>query len=720
MGILWRNIMSKKNKTEKKNIKKVQDIELNTDIIEETEDYNAEVSADMDDAAEDWEEDKDIPFLQRVKNRIRRAWAYSIHTWIFKCLLIALPLELLLEMLGRRSIFLGFKFMVTQPIVFAYNTSIVFFTLLFALFLKKRVFGLIAITTVWLACGIINFCVLSYRVTPFAAIDFLMFLDVFSMLDVYLTKFQQVLLLFAVIAAIVALVILFKKSPRFEGDRKVKGTMLLCVLAWIFVWGMTNFAVKHNIISDDFANLGNAYKDYGFAYCFTNSIIDNGIDKPDDYEEDVMLQIKSELETVKQEGKKQTPNVIVIQLETFFDPKAIVDLDMSQDPVPTYTKFKEEYPSGYLTVPALGAGTANTEFEVLTGFPSGFFGAGEYPYKTTVNEESVEGLCSALKAEGYGAYAIHNNKSSFYDRKNVYEKMGFDAFISLEYMYDLEFTSTGWAKDESLIADIMKCLKETEGQDLVYTISLQAHGKYPIGEDTCEEHISVTYGDDIEVQQQMTYYVNQLYEMDMFLDHLKKELDNYGEDYVLVLYGDHLPTIGLTEEQIPSHSLFQTEYVMVNNIGLKLEDEDILASELSVKLLDALNIEGTYAYKAHAYYDDDVLEDKLRLISYDMLFGDKYMFDNGIVLPVNEMQMGVDIISVTQVTNERDHMVIKGHNFTEYSVVYVGEKDLTTTYVDRQTLLVEGTLAEVGDEITVKQVDKSHHILGSSEVYVFQ
>lgn len=712
--------MSKKNKTEKKNIKKVQDVELNTDIIEETEDYNAEVSADMDDAAEDWEEDKDIPFLQRVKNRIRRAWAYSIHTWIFKCLLIALPLELLLEMLGRRSIFLGFKFMVTQPIVFAYNTSIVFFTLLFALFLKKRIFGLIAITTVWLACGIINFCVLSYRVTPFAAIDFLMFLDVFSMLDVYLTKFQQVLLLLAIIAAIVALVILFKKSPRFEGDRKVKGTMLLCVLAWIFVWGMTNFAVKHNIISDDFANLGNAYKDYGFAYCFTNSIIDNGIDKPDDYEEDVMLQIKSELETVKQEGKKQTPNVIVIQLETFFDPKAIVDLDMSQDPVPTYTKFKEEYPSGYLTVPALGAGTANTEFEVLTGFPSGFFGAGEYPYKTTVNEESVEGLCSALKAEGYGAYAIHNNKSSFYDRKNVYEKMGFDAFISLEYMYDLEFTSTGWAKDESLIADIMKCLKETEGQDLVYTISLQAHGKYPIGEDTCEEHISVTYGDDIEVQQQMTYYVNQLYEMDVFLDHLKKELDNYGEDYVLVLYGDHLPTIGLTEEQIPSHSLFQTEYVMVNNIGLKLEDEDILASELSVKLLDALNIDGTYAYKAHAYYDDDVLEDKLRLISYDMLFGDKYMFDNGIVLPVNEMQMGVDIISVTQVTNERDHMVIKGHNFTEYSVVYVGEKDLTTTYVDRQTLLVEGTLAEVSDEITVKQVDKSHHILSSSEVYVFQ
>ena len=586
--------------------------------------------------------------------------------------------------------------------------------------MKKRVFGLVTISTLWLACGIINFCVLSYRVTPFAAIDFLMFVDVFSMLDVYLTKFQQILLLLVIILAIIGLVILFKKSPRFDGDRKVKGTMILCVIAWIFVWGMTNFAVKHNIISDDFANLGNAYKSYGFAYCFTNSIIDNGIDKPDDYSQEVMLELKSELVPVKVTEKKKTPNVIVIQLETFFDPNVVDGLNMSENPVPNFTKYKEQYPSGYLTVPAIGAGTANTEFEVLTGFPSSFFGAGEYPYKTTVNEEPVESLCSVLKGEGYGAYAIHNNKSSFYDRKNVYENMGFDAFISLEYMYDVEYTSTGWAKDESLIKDIKKCLEDTEGQDFVFTISLQAHGKYPIGENTCEEHVSVTYGEDVEVQQQMTYYINQLYEMDVFISHLKAELDAYGEDYVLVLYGDHLPTIGFTEEQITEHSLFQTEYVIVNNIGLSLQDEDIMASQLSVKLLNALGIDGSYAHKAHNLYSEEVLEDKLLLISYDMLFGKKYMFEDSKVVPDNQMNMGVDTISVVQVNNERTHMVVKGENFTEYSVVYIGDKDCTTTYVDRQTLYVEDATAQSGDEITVKQVDKSHHILGTTDVFIFQ
>ena len=713
--------MSKKKKTAQNtadaSVKLVDDIKLDEDILEETEEFHAETSVDIEDAADVM--DENLSFFQKLKRKARRAWLYSIHTWIFKCFLIALPMELLLEILGRRSIFLGVKFMVTQPIVFIYNTSIVFFTLLFALFLKKRVFGLIAISTLWLACGIINFVVLGYRVTPFAAIDFLMFLDVFSMLDVYLTKFQQVLLLLAIIAAIVALVILFKKSPRFEGDRKVKGTMVLCVIAWCVVWGMTSFAVKHNIISDDFANLGNAYKDYGFAYCFTNSIIDNGIDKPEDYSEETMLAIKAELDTVKETGKKETPNIIVIQLETFFDPNEIVGLNMSENPIPTYTSFKEQYPSGYLTVPALGAGTANTEFEVLTGFSSGFFGAGEYAYKTTVNEEPVAGLCSILKGEGYGTYAIHNNKSSFYDRRNVYDKMGFDCFIPLEYMYDLQFTSTGWAKDESLIKDIMKSLRDTEGQDLVFTISLQAHGKYPIGEDTCEEHISLTYGEDIEVQQQMTYYVNQLHEMDIFLSHLKKELDARGEDYVLVLYGDHLPTIGLTEEQITEHTLVKTEYVIVNNIGIELEDEDILASQLSTKLLNVLGIDGAYAHRAHNYYSQDVLEDKLHLISYDMLFGDKYLFQDGVVVPEDDMRMGVDVISITQVKNEREHIVVKGENFTEYSVVYIDDKDLDTTYVDRQTLLVEGELAEVGDEITVKRVDKSHHILGSTELYIF-
>ena len=38
-------------------------------------------------------------------------------------------------------------------------------------------------------------------------------------------------------------------------------------------------------------------------------------------------------------------------------------------------------------MPSVGAGTANTEFEVLTGMSMRFFGPGEYPYKTYVKDK---------------------------------------------------------------------------------------------------------------------------------------------------------------------------------------------------------------------------------------------------------------------------------------------------------------------------------------------
>lgn len=658
--------------------------------------------------------------ILKILEKIKGAFVYSIHTWTFACFVIALVMEIVLEMLGRRSIIAGLAFVINSPFVYLYNVSIIFFTMLFALFLRKRVFGIIIISTVWLACGIVNFVVLGYRVTPFAAIDLLMVEDVISMLDVYFTKWQQILLVVAGVLVIAGLVILFKKTPKFEGERKVKRTMLVCVLAWILVVVFTNFNVKHNIISDDFANLGNAYRDYGFAYCFTNSIIDNGISEPDNYSEATMKEIKNDLDDVHTYGKVNKPNIIVIQLESFFDPNQVEGLEMSENPLPNFTKFKAEYPSGYLTVPALGAGTANTEFEVLTGFKSSFFGAGEYPYKTTVNKTPVESMCSLLKKQGYGAYAIHNNKGSFYDRQNVYDEMGFDSFISLEYMYDVQYTSTGWAKDESLINDIMKCLRDTDGQDFVFTISVQGHGRYPTEPDSCEDHIQLTYTDK-EVEPQFHYYVNQIYEMDKMIGDLVDELNAYGEDYVLVLYGDHLPSLNLSEEQLPDSNLFQTEYVMVNNIGLDIEDEDIASWQVSRKLLEALNIPEGYAQKAQRVYEGEEQDDNLRLIAYDMLFGDDYIYDGESPVPESDMRRGVDVISITNIKNESGHIVVTGENFNEFSVVYDGDDSLDTVYVDHNKLMVENVDdIKQGDSITVKQVDESKHILSSTDYFIYK
>ena len=50
---------------------------------------------------------------------------------------------------------------------------------------------------------------------------------------------------------------------------------------------------------------------------------------------------------------------------------------------------------------------------------------------------------------------------------------------------------------------------------------------------------------------------------------LTEKLADYPEDVVLVMYGDHLPTMGLTVEDLDNKYLFQTEYVMWDNFGLQ-------------------------------------------------------------------------------------------------------------------------------------------------------
>ena len=139
-------------------------------------------------------------------------------------------------------------------------------------------------------------------------------------------------------------------------------------------------------------------------------------------------------------SEEQRPNIIFVQLESFFDPTEVEWLRFSEDPIPNLRKMFSEYSSGYFKVPSVGAGTANTEFEVLTGMSMRFFGPGEYPYKTYAKTRTLESAASALKGLGYGAEALHNNGGNFYSRAQVFNNMGFDHYTSKEFMNILQTT----------------------------------------------------------------------------------------------------------------------------------------------------------------------------------------------------------------------------------------------------------------------------------------
>ncbi|MBQ2765251.1 MAG: sulfatase-like hydrolase/transferase, partial [Firmicutes bacterium] len=418
---------------------------------------------------------------EKFVNFSRKIYHFSVDHPLVSTLILAFLINLIMECLGRRNPIDGIVYLFTNPIMFFYNVLIIMMTLSVALLFKRRVFITFLVSLVWIGCAIANCVLLGFRTTPFSAIDLTMVTYALSIIDIYLSKTEIVLVSGLILIALTLIIFIALKAPKLHRKvRYIKG--LAVVLAMVLIVSVaTTTVLKTGLLTSRFDNLADAYKNYGFAYCLSNSFIDSGIDEPKDYSEEAIDAINDTATAALEEnnGTEKHPNIIFLQLESFFDPNRIENLYYSRNPIPNFTKMSEEGISGKLNVATVSAGTANTEFEILTGMSLQFFGAGEYPYKTILLETTCESMANNLRQLGYTNTAIHNNRASFYGRNEVFPNLGFDTFISKEYMMDMEYTPVSWVKDKVLTKEIIGAMEVTDTKDYVFCISVQAHGKYP-------------------------------------------------------------------------------------------------------------------------------------------------------------------------------------------------------------------------------------------------
>lgn len=496
---------------------------------------------------------------QKTKETLKAIRSYMINNYLISVLLI-----LVIEVLARHSLTDGIRFVWNHPFLTLLSAAVLTAFYALALLAPKRNFVWLCITVIIIGLAVTNSILLCFRITPLAATDIALLTSVFEIMGIYLTVWQIVLLVLLVLVVIAGLIYLgirMKKQayhPLFAACNAV--ISILTVILMIHIGDAKGW------LQTEFANLPDAYADNGFVYCFTRSLFDRGISKPDTYNEETVDNILEDMKKQQTNEVEEKPNIIFIQLESFMDLSRMQGVTYSEEPTPVYSSLRKSCPGGFLKVPSVGAGTANTEFEILTGMSMDYFGAGEYPYKTVLQDETCESMAYNLKELGYRTGVLHNNTGSFYSRNKVFANLGFDYFISSEYMENLSYNPIGWAKDKVLTEQIQHILKTTPEQDLIYTITVQDHGKYPT-ELTEEQHIKVSgfAPEDEERQNAFTYYVNQCHETDAFLGSLIATLNAFEEPVVLVLYGDHLPNLDITEEELASGNLFQTEYVIWSN-----------------------------------------------------------------------------------------------------------------------------------------------------------
>lgn len=621
-------------------------------------------------------------------------------------------LDIVIELLGRDTPLSLVKHIVFYPVFFIYNILIISFFLSFSNFFKRKKFATFVISLVWLSLGIANFVVLSYRITPFAFIDLMILEPNLDFLGSYLNIALILGLTIVISAMIISVIIFFKKSTKTQVQ--LTGTILtsftLFALIAIFYQSFLSLGVFETRIS----NMSIDYEKFGFVSCFTRSAVERGIDEPDNYSENAIDKI---VLSVEDSETSQSPNVIIVQLESFFDPNLIADTYYTENPIPYFTSLMEDYSSGNLEVAVVGAGTANTEFEVLTGMSVDFFGTGEYPYETVLQDSTCESIAYNLKKLGYTSFAIHNNTGTFYQRNEVYPNLGFDYFISSEFMADTTTTPNDWIKDKHLTTEIFKCLNSSDGEDFVFAVSVQGHGSFP-EEETANLGIRVTDSPfDEGLENQIEYYVNQLYEMDLFIKELTEELSSFDEPVILALYGDHIPSLNLEADDLVTGDNYETQYVIWSNFELSEKDKDLATYQLSATVLDEIGINNGAVTKLHQEYseDEDYLE-TLEMLQYDILYGDNFSYD-GVDFQSVDMQMGVEDISIeTDFIGE--YLCVSSPDLTDSSVVYVNDKKVEAIKTEDDEIYISAEKIEDGDTVCVKQVSPDNSILYESKSVV--
>lgn len=617
-----------------------------------------------------------------------------------------------IETISRHSPREAFLYMTDKPAVFFYNAALIFTTTLIVYLFRRRVFLRVLLTIFWLALGIINGVLLSQRVTPFTGPDLHLITDAFKIADRYLPVWGFALVIVIFIAAVFVLVRLFLKAPKYQGPMKYKYNIPLVAAGILLFSGVTKLALEKRVLSQYFGNIAFAYEDYGYPYCLATTIFNTGINCPQDYSQASIDQIlKDENKAGKTENEKR-PNIIFLQLESFFDPELVNYLKISEDPIPYFRKLMREYSSGYYRVPSVGAGTANTEFESITGMSLHYFGPGEYPYKSILRETTCESAPYVLKKLGYSTHAIHNNEANFYGRRTIFPNLGFDSFTSEEYMpRENEQNPLGWVKDEVLTEEILKAIESTEEPDYIYTISVQGHGDYPDEPILEDPKITVSGSATEEQDCKWEYYVNQINEMDQFVQELTEALSQCGEDVVLVMYGDHLPTMGLEVEDLKNRYLFQTNYVIWDNMGLEKKDENLSSYQMAAEVMDRLGIHEGTIFKYHqARRNTKDYQVDLEMLQYDLLYGEQYAYQGENPFRSSKMRMGIydaTLDSIVSAPGLEDSYYIKGTNFTPSSQLQINGEWYDTTYVNPSTLLISGYTFEESDKICVVQRSNS-------------
>ena len=360
-----------------------------------------------------------------------------------------------------------------------------------------------------------------------------------------------------------------------------------------------------------------SYKEHGFLTTFITVAQDMIVEKPEGYTkegtqdlvkryvEEYQLMVDNEPgRTAAQKQFNEThPCVVAIMNESFAD-LSVFDEIHAGYLGPDFFKngLTDTVTRGQILVSVNGGGTCNSEFEFLTGNTMAFFGTGMYPY-STYKFDDCEGLAQQFGEMGYTTTAIHPNYATNWGRDVIYQKMGFQTFLSMDDFPNADQVHNE-VSDAATYDKVLELLEADSSPQFIFDVTMQSHGGYDRGGIPVEfqtDFVPEDWGNGEEVAA-LNEYLGCVESSDAALEIFLEALEELDRPVVVVFFGDHQPGFSkdINEAFNEDHGsaefvqrVYETGYFIWANYDVAgaerfSQDNPVCASNLSAVMMDAI------------------------------------------------------------------------------------------------------------------------------------
>ena len=290
---------------------------------------------------------------------------------------------------------------------------------------------------------------------------------------------------------------------------------------------------------------GDNYEWLGADVTFLMHLGDFFVDKPNNYNEEKINNMKDTYNTMVEESQKVNPNVILIMNESYADITNFTNTEYSISPIYPLKEIIEDegnFITGKTVSPVLGGGTSLPEFEVLTGLSSYFIKLQIYPYTSYIHSD-MNSIVREFNKNDYTTIGIHTNTKTFYNRYKIYDYLGFQKTIFEEDIENPEYKGN-YISDNEMAEQIIKAFEENKGKKFIFAVTMQNHMHYTDKE--YENYDIEIYSDELTNTEktELKNYAQGVIDGGKMYSKLAEYLKQIEEPTILIMFGDHLPLLG--------------------------------------------------------------------------------------------------------------------------------------------------------------------------------